>query len=330
MIRFGLLGCGRIGQVHAQSITMSTRATVIAVADAQVQAAQKLAEQTGANVRSVDAILLSEDVDAIIICTPTDTHADLIEAGVKAGKAVLCEKPVSLSADRIRQCIISIAHTPNTLMIGFNRRFDPNFASVQRRIVDGDIGTVEMVSITSRDPAPPSAEYIARSGGLFRDMMIHDLDLARFLLGEEPTEVHAIGSSLFDSTIQAAGDSDSATVMLKTSSGKLCQISCSRRATYGYDQRIEVLGSKGMLRAGNIHQTTVEIATATGFKTDPLLNFFLERYVEAFRAELDHFIDAIEQGKPPSPSLFDGLRAQVLADAASDANLNGGPVRIEL
>lgn len=330
MIRFALLGCGRIGQVHARSIVMSTRAMVIAVADAQIEAAQKLALQTGANVSSIDAILQSKDINAIIICTPTDTHADLIEACIKAGKAVLCEKPVSLSADRIRKCIASIAKTPTTLMIGFNRRFDPNFAAVQKRIANGDIGIVEMLSITSRDPAPPPAEYIKRSGGLFRDMMIHDLDLARFFLGEEPTEIHAIGSSLFDPAIRAEGDVDSAAVMLKTASGKLCQISCSRRATYGYDQRIEVLGSKGMLRAANVHQTTVEIADASGFRTDPLLNFFLERYVEAFRSELNHFIDAIEQGRPPSPCLLDGLRAQVLADAASDANKNGVAVKIEL
>lgn len=329
MIRFGLLGCGRIGQVHARSITRSARATVAAVADAQPAAAQNLADATRSSVMSIDEILQSNNVDAVIICTPTDTHADLIEAGAKAGKTVLCEKPVSLSANRIRECLGAIANTPTPLMIGFNRRFDPNFSAVERRIREGTIGDIETVTITSRDPSPPTAEYVSRSGGLFRDMMIHDLDLARFLLGEEPTEVHALGSALIDPAIRAAGDVDTALVMLKTKSGKLCQISCSRRATYGYDQRIEVLGSKGMLRAGNLHETTVELANAAGFQTDPLLNFFLERCVEAFRLELDHFIDCVENGVAPSPSLLDGLRAQVLADAATDAMQHGAPVTVK-
>ena len=224
----------------------------------------------------------------------------------------------------------TIGVSPVPVMIGFNRRFDPNFAAVARRVRDGAVGDVELVSINSRDPAPPSAEYLSHSGGLFRDMMIHDLDLARFLLGDEPVEICALGSALFDPAVMAADDVDTAAVMLKTASGKLCQIACSRRATYGYDQRIEVLGSKGMLRAANIHETTVEFADVSGFHTDPLLNFFLERYVEAFRLELDYFIACVEKNISPSPSLRDGLRAQVLADAATEAVRTGAPVHIAL
>ena len=182
---------------------------------------------------------------------------------------------------------------------------------------------MELVTILSRDPGPPPISYIARSGGLFRDMMIHDFDMARFLLGEEPVEVHAVGSSLVDPAIGQAGDVDTAAVLLKTASGKICQISNSRRATYGYDQRVEVHGSKGMIRAQNIHENVVEIATAEGFRGAPVLNFFLERYTPAYRRELDHFLDSVSGGKAPSPTGQDGLRAQILADAATEAAKSG-------
>jgi myo-inositol 2-dehydrogenase/D-chiro-inositol 1-dehydrogenase len=193
---------------------------------------------------------------------------------------------------------------------------------------EGRIGDIETVSITSRDPAPPTVDYIRRSGGLFRDMMIHDLDLARFLLAEEPVEIFASGAALFDAGARAEGDVDTAVAMLKTARGALCQITCSRRASYGYDQRIEVHGSKGMLRAGNIHTTTVECADRAGFHADPLLHFFLERYMPAYQRELDHFIDAVLRGAPASPSGRDGLRAQRLADAATDSVSCGRPVRL--
>ena len=212
--------------------------------------------------------------------------------------------------------------------MGLNRRFDPNFAEVKRRIDAGAIGDVELVTIISRDPAPPPVEYVARSGGLFRDMMIHDFDMARFLLGEEPVEVHAVGSSLVDPAIGAAGDVDTAAVLLKTASGKICQISCSRRATYGYDQRIEAHGSAGGLRGANMHETTGEPAHAQGMRADPIQRFFLERYEAAYRRELAAFVDAVLDGGPPTPSGQDGLRAQMLADAAPQACASGQPVKI--
>jgi myo-inositol 2-dehydrogenase/D-chiro-inositol 1-dehydrogenase len=213
-------------------------------------------------------------------------------------------------------------------MIGFNRRFDPNFASVQKRIADGAIGSVEIVQITSRDPTPPPVSYIERSGGLFRDMMIHDFDMARFLLGEEPVSVSAFGSALVDPAIGKAGDVDTAVVILQTKSGKVCEISNSRRATYGYDQRIEAHGATGMLAASNIRETSVEHGGAHGFTSDKVLNFFLERYDAAYRHELDAFVTAVKGGKAPAPSGFDGLQALVLADAAYQSWKTGQTVRL--
>ena len=328
MVRVGLLGAGRIGKIHGGNVAAHPQARLVAVADAMAPAAEALAATTGAEVAGIDAILASPQIDAIVICTPTDMHADQIEAAARAGKAVFCEKPVDLSSERIRACLATVKAAGTPLMIGFNRRFDPNFAALKRRLDAGEAGATEIVTVISRDPGPPPVDYVRRSGGLFRDMMIHDLDMARFLLGEEPVEVHAVGSSLVDPAIGAAGDVDTAAVMLKTASGKIAQISNSRRATYGYDQRIEVHGSKGLLRAGNVHETTVEIATAVGFRTDPVQNFFLERYAAAYRAELDAFIAAVTGGGAPSPSGEDGLKAQVLADAATESARKGTSVRV--
>jgi myo-inositol 2-dehydrogenase/D-chiro-inositol 1-dehydrogenase len=241
---------------------------------------------------------------------------------------VFCEKPVDLNAERIRACLEVVKAAKGRLMVGFNRRFDPNFSSVRARIAAGEVGAVELVTILSRDPSPPPPSYVARSGGLFRDMMIHDFDMARFLLGEEPTEVHAVGSCLVDPAIGKAGDVDTAAVLLKTATGKIAQISNSRRATYGYDQRIEVHGSLGLLAAGNQYATTVTHAGANGYQSDPALPFFLERYAQAYRLELDAFVTAVLDGAPTSPSGEDGLKAQLLADAATNAAQTGQPVRV--
>jgi myo-inositol 2-dehydrogenase / D-chiro-inositol 1-dehydrogenase len=327
-VRIGLLGAGRIGRIHAGSVAAHPKAQLAAVADAEAQAAQNLAASTGASVSSVDAIIADPDIDAVLICTPTDTHADLIEQAARAGKAVFCEKPVDLDAERIRQCLEGVAAAGVKLMIGFNRRFDPSFAALRERIGAGEIGAVELVTILSRDPAPPPLDYVARSGGLYRDMMIHDLDMARFLLGEEPVEVHAVGSCLVDPAIGRAGDVDTAAALLKTATGRIAQISCSRRAAYGYDQRIEVHGAKGLLAAGNRHATTLTHADAGGYRSDPALPFFLERYAEAYRRELDAFVAAVLDGAPVSPSGEDGLKAQILADAATEAARTGKAVRV--
>ena len=327
-MRFGVIGAGRIGKIHAGNIAARKDCEVRLIADADEAAAKALAESTGAKVASIEAIVAASDVDAVAICAPTDMHADLIEKAAEAKKAVFCEKPVDLNADRIRRCLNVVAASGAPLMIGFNRRFDPNFAAVRARIEQGTIGEVEIVQITSRDPSPPPVSYIARSGGLYRDMMIHDFDMARFLLGEEPVAVSALGAALVDKAIGEAGDVDTAVVILQTKSGKVAEISNSRRATYGYDQRIEVHGSKGMLRAENVHESTVQFAGAHGFSGDKVLNFFLERYAGAYRDEIAAFVAAVASGKAPSPSGEDGLRAQLLADAADQSRRTGQLVRL--
>ncbi|MBH0236627.1 inositol 2-dehydrogenase [Methylobrevis albus] len=327
-LRLGLLGAGRIGKVHAGAIAATPGAILVAVADAVPAAAEALATAAGAEVRDVDAIMAATDIDAVLITTPTDMHATMIEQAARAGKAIFCEKPVDLSVTRVRECLAVVAETGAKLMVGFNRRFDPNFIEVRRRIEAGAIGDVEMVSITSRDPAPPPVAYIGRSGGLFRDMTIHDFDMARWLLGEEPVSVFAAASNLVDPEIGAAGDFDSASIILTTTSGKIAQISNSRRATYGYDQRIEVLGSKGMVSAENLRATTVEIATADGYRREPLLDFFMTRYTQAYANEIAAFLAGVAAGTPLDPSGEDGLKALLIADAAMRSVAEGRAVSI--
>ncbi len=315
-VRIGLLGAGRIGKVHARAIASLPGATLVAVADPIAEAAAAVIAGTQATVRTIDEIIAANDVDAVLITTPTDMHADLIEQAARAKKAIFCEKPVDLSVARVRECLAVVASTKATLMVGFNRRFDPNFMEVRRRIAAGEVGKVEIVSITSRDPGPPPYDYISRSGGLFRDMTIHDLDMARFLLGEEPTSVFATASVLVDPQIGKVGDVDSAAVVLTTATGKIATISNSRRATYGYDQRIEVHGSEGMVSAENIRATTVESANAQGYRREPLLDFFMTRYTQAYVNEISAFLDAVTGTATASPTGDDGLKALVLAEAA--------------
>jgi len=326
MINIGILGCGRIGQVHARSLQMVDGARVTAAADPFPDSAQALAAMTGATVMSAGEIIGSPDIDAVIIGTPTDTHFDLIQASAKAGKAIFCEKPVDMSADRIRQCITAVEAAGVIFMTGFNRRFDAGFAAIRARIAAGDIGNVELITILSRDPSPPPIDYIKSSGGLFRDMMIHDFDMARFLLGEEVVRVYATGSALIDPAIGEAGDVDTAVAVLTTASGRICQISNSRRSTYGYDQRVEVHGARGLLRADNVREHNVEIATGSGFRSAPAQHFFLERYAGAYLAEMMHFIDRLSNGSNPSPGIHDGLAAQMIADAAAKSLQTGVPV----
>jgi myo-inositol 2-dehydrogenase/D-chiro-inositol 1-dehydrogenase len=327
-LKFGLLGAGRIGKVHAGAVAAAAGAKLVAVADAVPDAAQALARSSGAEVRTVEAILSAKDVDAVLITTPTDLHADMIEQAARARKAIFCEKPIDLSVERVRRCLDVVRAEKAALMIGFNRRFDPNFKEARARIASGAIGDVEMVSITSRDPGPPPVSYIERSGGLFRDMTIHDFDMAAFLLGEDPVAVFAAASNLVDPAIGRAGDVDSASLVLTTKSGKIAQISNSRRATYGYDQRIEVHGSKGMVSAENIRETTVEMADAGGYRRDPLLNFFMTRYTQAYANEIAAFIASVEAGRPMSPSGEDGLKALVMADAAVKSLKEGRRIEI--
>ncbi|HRV64622.1 MAG TPA: inositol 2-dehydrogenase [Albidovulum sp.] len=327
-LRFGLLGAGRIGKVHARAITGDTGARLIAVADALAEAAEAIAGQYGCEVRTIDEIEAASDIDAVVICTPTDTHADLIERFARAGKAIFCEKPVDLSLQRVKDCLAVADGAGATLMVGFNRRFDPDFVAAKAAIDAGSIGAVEMVTITSRDPGAPPYDYITRSGGIFRDMTIHDFDMARWLLGEEPETVMASASVLTDPKIGELGDYDSVNVILRTASGRQAIITNSRRATYGYDQRIEVLGSAGAVSADNTHESRTQIATAAGHVRPPLLNFFMTRYTAAYAAEIAAFIAAVRDGKTPPTTGVDGLRALALADAAVLSVSAGRAVRV--
>jgi myo-inositol 2-dehydrogenase/D-chiro-inositol 1-dehydrogenase len=315
-IRFGLLGAGRIGKVHAKAITADSNARLVAVADAFPAAAQAIADQYGCAIRSIDDILAAADIDAVVICTPTDTHADLIERFARAGKAIFCEKPIDLNLDRVKACLKVVHDTKATLMVGFNRRFDPHFRAVRAEIDAGTIGAVEQVVITSRDPGAPPADYITRSGGIFRDMTIHDFDMARFLLGEEIAAVTAVASVLVDPKIGELGDFDSVSVILATASGKQCLIGNSRRATYGYDQRIEVHGALGSVSAENQRPVSIEVASAKGYTRPPLHDFFMTRYTAAYAAEIAAFIAAISGKGKAAPSGEDGLVALALAEAA--------------
>jgi myo-inositol 2-dehydrogenase/D-chiro-inositol 1-dehydrogenase len=315
-VRFGLLGAGRIGKVHAKAVSGDPQARLVAVADAFPAAAQAIADSYGCSVRTIEAIEAADDIDAVVICTPTDTHADLIERFARAGKAIFCEKPIDLDVARVRACMKTVEETGGKLMVGFNRRFDPHFMAVRQAIDDGRIGEVEMVTIISRDPGAPPVDYIKRSGGIFRDMTIHDFDMARFLLGEEPTIVTAHAAVLVDPEIGTAGDYDSVSVILETATGKQAIISNSRRATYGYDQRIEVHGSKGVVSAENQRAVSIEIANADGYTRPPLHDFFMTRYTQAYANEIASFIAAIKTGAPITPSGQDGLAALALADAA--------------
>jgi myo-inositol 2-dehydrogenase/D-chiro-inositol 1-dehydrogenase len=291
-------------------------------------AAQAIADQYGCDVRTIEAIEAAKDIDAVVICTPTDTHADLIERFVKAGKAVFCEKPIDLSLARVKACLEVVRAHKGTLMVGFNRRFDPHFRAVRAEIDKGTIGDVEMVVITSRDPGAPPVDYIKRSGGIFRDMTIHDFDMARFLLGEEITEVVATAAVLVDPAIGKAGDFDSVQVLLKTASGKQAMISNSRRATYGYDQRIEVHGSKGAVSAENQRPVSIEVATGLGYTRPPLHDFFMTRYTEAYAAEIATFIAAMAGTGKAEPTGEDGLIALALADAAVKSVAEGRVVKM--
>ncbi len=328
-LKFGLLGAGRIGKVHAGAVQSTPGAKLVAVADALPEAAAFIAKSSGAEVRSIDDIMNAKDIDAVLITTPTDMHADMIEQAARAKKAIFCEKPVDLSVDRVRRCLDTVVKEKAELMIGFNRRFDPNFMEVRARIDAGAIGKVEMVSITSRDPAPPPAQYVARSGGMFRDMTIHDFDMAAFLLGEDPVKVYASASVLVDPEIGKAGDVDSASIILTTKTGKIAQISNSRRASYGYDQRIEVHGSTGMVHAENVRATTVEVADKAGYRREPLLDFFMTRYTQAYTNEIATFIKLLEAGKPMSPSGHDGLKALLVAEAAMQSVKEGREIEIK-
>ena len=324
MIRFGLFGCGRIGRVHADSIDVHPRAELAWVYDPIESAADEVAKRyRAATAPTSDTAMDDPTVNAVVIASATPTHVDLLTRAVCAGKAVLCEKPIDLDLARVDRCWTEIAALNATVMVGFNRRFDPSFRQVHERIAAGDIGRLEQLTIVSRDPAPASPDYLAASGGLFRDMTIHDFDLARFFLGEV-VEVYATGANFVADYIADLGDIDSAVVVMRGADGALCHITNSRRSVFGYDQRLEAFGSDGMLSVENQHPTSVRHFNATQTEAaSEYLNFFLDRYTPAYRAELDHLITAVEQGSQPTPGFADGREALALADAAVESLQTG-------
>jgi len=327
VISFCLFGAGRIGSVHADNINANPRTTLKYVVDIDGAAASRLAGKYGATTADVDIALADSSIDAVLIASATVTHADLIKASVKGNKAIFCEKPLDLDLRRVEECVDLVQQADLPFALGFNRRFDRNFQTIHEAITTGQVGDVETVMITSRDPAPPPEEYIRQSGGIYRDMMIHDFDMARWLLGEELIEVYANGSCLVDSAIAAAGDVDTAAVVLKTESGKLCQITNSRRSVYGYDQRVEVFGSDGMLRTENELNDLVTHYGRDGVVNAKPVEFFVERYADAYRRELEDFVDALLNERPPLVTATDGYQALKLANAAAESDRSGKAVR---
>lgn len=326
-----VIGAGRIGRLHAGNIAANPRARLVSVVDVDADAASALAECHGGRSETDTAAALARaEVDAVIVCAPTTLHVDLILAAAERGKAVLCEKPIDLDIARVDDCLARLKGYDVPFAVGFNRRFDPTIAKLKMAIDAGEIGAIEILVITSRDPAPPPVEYVRSSGGYFRDSTIHDLDLARWLLAEEPVQVSAFGANLVDEAIAREGDFDTAVTALKTASGRLCLINNSRRAAYGFDQRVEAFGAKGMLQTVNQPESgLLRFAAGATAAQPPLKHFFLERYAESFRHELDDFLDAIEAGRQPSVTGEDGRRALLLADAAQRAATTGTVVNLQ-
>ena len=317
--------------MHAANIAAHPRAELATVYDIDQSSAEAVAARHGVRASgSADEVFASADVDAVLVATVTDTHADYIEKAVAAGKPVLCEKPIDLSLERVNRCAEAILSKGVPVQIGFNRRFDPGHRAAWNAARSGEIGELHQVIITSRDPGMPPRSYYEVAGGLFRDMTIHDFDLARFMLGEEPEEVFAVGGRLIDPTMMTElNDYDSVMVVMRTGSGKQCHINNSRTSTYGYDQRVELLGSTGMVISGN--RKPHELRRYSAARTEaaaPYLDFFIERYREAFDAEIDAFVTCVEKGEPPQVGFEDGRRALVLAEAAMKSAAEGRFVKV--
>ncbi|AOV96885.1 inositol 2-dehydrogenase [Edwardsiella hoshinae] len=322
MFNIALLGAGRIGQLHAANIARHPETRLWSVVDPLHECAARLATQYQARQQSLDEAMTDPNVHAVLIASATDTHADLIEQAARHGKAIFCEKPIHLDLARVRDCLRVVTQYDVPLFIGFNRRFDPQFRQVKHALLAGRVGTPESLMIISRDPAPPSLEYVRVSGGLFRDMTIHDFDMARFIMGEEPVSLYAQGSNLIDPAIGEAGDIDTAFIVLKYASGALATIVNSRRSAYGYDQRLELHGSEGLLCVGNILENQVQHYGPNGATHALPEHFFLQRYGLAYAAEWAHFVAVLRGEVAPECSGDDGERALYLADKALESLLS--------
>jgi myo-inositol 2-dehydrogenase / D-chiro-inositol 1-dehydrogenase len=317
MINAAVFGAGRIGKVHTHNIASLPGVALHYVVDVNPVAASELAGVYGAKPATIEAALGDPEVQAVVIATSTDTHADLIQRAAAAGKAIFCEKPVDLALERARLCAEAVTKAGVLCGIGFQRRFDATFAALKTRLDAGEIGEPETLLITSRDPGAPPVSYIKVSGGIFKDMLIHDFDIFRWILEDEAVSIHATGSCLVDPAIGEAGDVDTTAVTIRTRKGRLCQINTTRRAAYGYDQRFEVLGSAGMLQAGNPRPTEVTASTKQSVNTDIPEPLFFDRYRVAFAAEMKYFFDAVGSGKSARTDIHDGVKALELAEAAT-------------
>ena len=326
-----VFGAGRIGRIHAANVAALPGVSLKFICDPVAESAASLAAQLGAAVSTPEAVLADASIDAVVIGSPTDTHSDLIHRAAAAGKHIFCEKPVDLSVPRAVECAAAVKAAGVACMIGFQRRFDPTFVEAQKRLARGEIGAPEMLVITSRDPGAPPPAYLKGSGGIFRDMLIHDFDVFRWILcsdGDEADTLYATGSVLVDPEIAKVPDIDSSVVTIRTRKGRLCQINTSRRAAYGYDQRFEVLGSKGLLQCGNHRPTEVLQLDAGSVRADKPEHFFLQRYREAYRLELAHFFECLQSGQPFRTTIADGVAAQRLAEAAAQSLQSGKVVTL--
>jgi myo-inositol 2-dehydrogenase/D-chiro-inositol 1-dehydrogenase len=326
MFNVALFGAGRIGQIHARNAAASSDLQLKYIVDPNAKAADSLARRTGAVVVDADAALGDAAISGVIIASATNVHLDQALRAVAAGKSIFCEKPLDLDLERARSAQAQLQSA--ALLMGFNRRFDPHFQALKSRLDAGAIGRLESLSIISHDPAPPPIEYIRISGGLFKDMTIHDFDMARWLMGEEAEEVFSSASCLIDPDIAAAGDVDTAKTILRSASGRLCVISNSRRSAYGYDQRIEAYGAAGSLRADNVMESTVSSWGERGSASDALQNFFLDRYAEAYRREMAHFAAILRRETAPAVGYQDAVEALTLAEAAGRSAKLNKPIRV--
>ncbi len=328
-IKFAVAGLGRIGKIHLENLLQMNTVEVVAAMDpmeeARIYAEEKKIPFITDNYQD---LLTATDFDAVVICSPTDTHADYVELAAKAGKHIFCEKPLDLSLERVVEVLDVVKETNIKLMLGFNRRFDKEFKKVQTLVKAGAVGEPHLVKITSRDPGAPPVSYIKKSGGLFLDMTIHDFDMARFAVGKEVEEVYARGAVLIDPEIGKAGDIDSAVITLTYTDGTMAVIDNSREASYGYDQRLEVFGSKGMVRADNNTHDTHQLFNAEGVHGSLPLHFFLERYEEAYKIEMQAYVSGLKNGNAMPVGGNDGLQSLKIGLAAKKSILENRPVKV--
>ena len=330
MIRFALIGAGFIGSVHARNLAAHSGVDFALVYDIDPSRAATVAMQHGAQVApDLETIFTSRAIDAVFIASSTNTHADYLKRAAEAGKAVLCEKPIDLQIDRVRSAVAAVQDAGVPVMINFNRRFDANHAALRASVAGGEAGTIELVQMTSRGPAVPPIEYIKVSGGLMRDSTIHFFDLLRWITQDEPVEVHVMGAALADPRVGEAGDVDTSIALLRMRNGALCQIDSVRRTAYGYDERIEVFGSRGMVESRRQRYRGVSHYVGDKIIEDGLHAGWFERMEASYFQALDAFVRALNDGTAPSPSLDDGLRAQLIAEAATQSLKTGAPVSIE-